>query len=109
MEKIKRWAGAGMVIEKDTGKMQTAASSARGADSADGVAEREARIKRIQDERLNVPPNMRRAYKEIQRFRGEIKDFKDSTYKLSKKFIMDLEDAAKKDRIAWMQRAHEFE
>ena len=108
MEKLKRSAGATMVIDKETGKMQ-AASSARGADSADGVAEREARIKRIQDERLNVPPNMRKAYKEIQRFRGEIKDFKDNTNKLSKKFIMDLEDAAKKDRIAWMQRAHEFE
>ena len=56
-----------------------------------------------------MPQDMRKAYEDIAKFRGEIRDFKDSTYKLSKKFIMDLEDAAKKDRIAWMQRAHEFE
>ena len=51
---------------------------------------------------------MRKAYEGISKFREEIKEFKDSTYKLSKKFIMDLEDEAKKDRIAWIARAHEF-
>ena len=98
---MKRTAG-GMVADKDSGKAQAGSAG-------DDVAEKEARLKRIQEERVAVPRDMRKAYEDIVRFRGEIREFKDSTYKLSKKFIMDLEDAAKKDRIAWMQRAHEFE
>ena len=56
-----------------------------------------------------MQPVMLEAYEKIDEFRDTIQTFKDDTVALSKKFIVELEDAAKADRIAWMARSKEFD
>ena len=56
-----------------------------------------------------VVPTMRHNYVQIDKFRNKLSNFKDETVELSKKFIFELEAAAKRDRIAWMQQMREYE
>ena len=65
--------------------------------------EKSARLKRIMKERKGIEPTMRRAFDKIDEFRSDIKEFKNMTIEMSKQYIIDLENAAKKDRVAWMQ------
>ena len=71
--------------------------------------ERDARQQRIQKERDSMQPVMFEAYDKIGEFRNNIRTFKQDTVELSKKFIVELEDAAKADRLAWMERSKQFD
>ena len=56
-----------------------------------------------------MQPVMFEAYDKIGEFRDNIRTFKEDTVELSKNFIVELEDAAKADRLAWMERSKQFD
>lgn len=66
---------------------------------ADAKKQRDSRLKKVKRE---VVPTMEGNWNQIDKFRKNVADFKSETVELSKKFIIELEEAAKKDRIAWM-------
>ena len=47
---------------------------------------------------------MRRQFDKIDEFRDNVRGFKQDAIDLSKKFIVDLEEQSKKDRVEWLIR-----
>lgn len=73
------------------------------------VIAREKRDARLLKVKREVVPTMEGNWSQIDDFRKNVSDFKSDTVELSKKFIIELEEAAKRDRIAWMQQCREYE
>ena len=65
--------------------------------------ERNDRQRRLTDERTAMVSTTQASFDKIDDFRSEIKHLKNYTAELSKKYLAEIEEAAKKDRIAWQQ------
>lgn len=90
-------------LENDTVKARKAAE-ARKPMATKEKADRIARCNRINKDRSVMQPTMMNAFSQINEFRKDIKGFKEMTIEASKKYIMDLEAAGKRDRVKWMQQ-----
>ena len=62
------------------------------------------RIARILKDRQEIEPTMLKQFEKIDEFRKNLSEFKEATVELSKKAIIELEEAGKRDRIKWMQQ-----
>jgi len=90
-------------LENETIKARKAAEARKPMASKE-KEERLARCNRINKERVAMQPTMVNAFSQIDEFRKDIKGFKEMTIEASKKYIMDLEAAGKRDRVKWMQQ-----
>eukprot|EP00354_Favella_ehrenbergii_P002411 CAMPEP_0170459182 /NCGR_PEP_ID=MMETSP0123-20130129/5964_1 /TAXON_ID=182087 /ORGANISM="Favella ehrenbergii, Strain Fehren 1" /LENGTH=103 /DNA_ID=CAMNT_0010723699 /DNA_START=313 /DNA_END=620 /DNA_ORIENTATION=+ len=84
-------------------EIATRATRARKATSTLEKGEREARINRINNQRANIGPTMYRNFEKLDEFRDDIKGLKNTTEELSKHYLMEVEKAAKLDRISSME------
>ena len=73
-------------------------------ESSNEVKERLARRARILHDRNAMEPTMRKQFGQIDEFRDNVRGFKQETIELSKKFIVELEEQQKNDRIKWLQK-----
>ena len=80
----------------------------RGPSSFEKV-ERVERLARINRDQLGIVDVVHKHMDKFGSLGDKIHDFKDETINLSKKFIMELEEQSKKERLAWMHRQHEYE
>ena len=73
------------------------------------IDERKSRQQRIDDERASINPNIRDSFKEIEKFRETIVDFKSSTNAMTKKYLADKEEASKADYVAMMAQLRQLQ
>ena len=66
--------------------------------------ERAQRLARINQDQLDIVNVVNDNLDKFGNFRHRISDFREETINVSKKNIMELEMASKRDRIAWMHR-----
>ena len=71
--------------------------------------ERIQRLARINKDQLEIVNVVNNNIDKFGKFGHKIQDFREETINVSKKNIMELEMASKRDRIAWMHRQHEYE
>ena len=51
---------------------------------------------------MGIEPVIRREFAKIENFRVDIKNVKQTAKEMSKQYIMEMEAAAKQDRIGWL-------
>ena len=70
---------------------------------------KESRLTRMGNDRNSIVPKLRESYVKIENFCQELSDYKEQAIEMSKKFIEEMDEEARKDRAAWLARKHEYE